>query len=175
MTALAETLTPNPSMQSRMATREKSPMLPSPLSFAPIGQAVMESFSEGVVVFDTHGRMLYANHRARRLIESLGDPAFLRGPALREHLVALGGRVRTLKHGPTDLGEAIFLADGDHAKTLAERERQAIVDTLEVTGGRLAETARRLGISRTTLWRRLREYGLRQQGEKGHVASARAS
>jgi len=150
-------------------------MLPSPLSFAPIGQAVMESFSEGVVVFDTHGRMLYANHRARRLIESLGDPAFLRGPALREHLVALGGRVRTLKHGPTDLGEAIFLADGDHAKTLAERERQAIVDTLEVTGGRLAETARRLGISRTTLWRRLREYGLRQQGEKGHVASARAS
>ena len=150
-------------------------MLPSPPTFAPIGQAVMESFSEGVVVFDTHGRMLYANHRARRLIDSLGDPAFARGPALRERLVALGGRVRALKHGPTDLGEAIFLADGDHAKTLAERERQAIVDTLELTGGRLAETARRLGISRTTLWRRLREYGLRPHGQKGHVPAARAS
>jgi len=175
MAALPETLTPIPSIQSRMATREKGPMLPSPPTFAPIGQAVMESFSEGVVVFDTHGRMLYANHRARRLIDSLGDPAFVRGPALRERLVALGGRVRALKHGPTDLGEAIFLADGDHAKTLAERERQAIVDTLEVTGGRLAETARRLGISRTTLWRRLREYGLRPHGQKGHVQAARAS
>ena len=120
MAALPETLTPIPSIQSRMATREKGPMLPSPPTFAPIGQAVMESFSEGVVVFDTHGRMLYANHRARRLIDSLGDPAFVRGPALRERLVALGGRVRALKHGPTDLGEAIFLADGDHAKTLAE-------------------------------------------------------
>jgi transcriptional regulator of acetoin/glycerol metabolism len=46
------------------------------------------------------------------------------------------------------------------AKTLAERERQAILDTLEGTSGKLAETARRLGISRTTLWRRLRAYGI---------------
>src|SRR5256884_1759115 len=39
-----------------------------------------------------------------------------------------------------------------------------IFDTLEVTHGKLAETARRLGISRTTLWRRLRAYGLRPNG-----------
>jgi len=31
---------------------------------------------------------------------------------------------------------------------------------LEATSGRLAEAARRLGISRTTLWRRLKSYGL---------------
>ena len=56
-------------------------------------------------------------------------------------------------------GEAAILA-GNGPQTLAERERQAILDTLQDTSGKLAETARRLGISRTTLWRRLKTYGL---------------
>ena len=43
---------------------------------------------------------------------------------------------------------------------MAERERRAILQALDETRGRLAETARRLGISRTTLWRRLKAYGL---------------
>src|SRR6185437_13065699 len=128
----------------RMAAREKNPNLPPPLSFAPLGQAVMETFSEGVVVFDPYGRMLYANQRAR--------------------LIAFGGRGRALKQGSLELGEVVFLADGGDSPTLADRERQAILDTLEVTHGKLAETARRLGISRTTLWRRLRAYGLRSNG-----------
>jgi len=146
-------------MQSSMA--HETPNLPPPLAFAPLGQAVMESFGEGIVVFDGAGRMVYANERARRVMDGLGDPAFLRGGALRERLVALGGRARSLKHGAAELGEAVFLPDGTGSKTLAERERQAIVETLEATQGKLAETARRLGISRTTLWRRLRAYGLR--------------
>ncbi len=44
--------------------------------------------------------------------------------------------------------------------TLLKRERQAITATLQDTSGKLAETARRLGISRTTLWRRLKSYGM---------------
>src|SRR2546422_2518332 len=73
-----------------------------------------------------------------------------------------------------ELGEVVFLpgASGD-SPTLAERERQAILDTLEVTHGKLAETARRLGISRTTLWRRLRAYGLRPDGNGGSGAATR--
>jgi transcriptional regulator of acetoin/glycerol metabolism len=39
-----------------------------------------------------------------------------------------------------------------------------IVGTLHATGWRLTETARRLGISRTTLWRRLREWGVEAPG-----------
>ncbi len=144
-----------------MAAREKNPNLPPPLSFAPLGQAVMETFNEGVVVFDSYGRMLYANQRARRTIDALGDGAAHRGENVRERLVAFGGRTRTLKQGSLELGEVVFLPDGGDSPTLAERERQAILDTLEVTHGKLAETARRLGISRTTLWRRLRAYGLR--------------
>src|SRR5213592_1808593 len=129
---LPETLTPHPSMQLRMAQRDKTTSVPPPLSFAPLGQAVLESFGEGVVVFDAYGRMIYANQRARRVVDSLGEATFLRGGALRERL-----------------------------------------DTLEQTHGKLAETARRLGISRTTLWRRLRAYGLRPDARGSHGPTAR--
>ena len=161
-------------MQGRMSSREKNSSLPSQPAFAPLGQAVLETFGEGVAVFDPYGRMLYANQRARRVIEGLEDGAAGHGDHLRERLMAFGGRARTLKQGSMELGEAVFLPEGDHGRTLAERERQAILDTLEVTHGKLAETARRLGISRTTLWRRLRAYGLRPNGQAGHASDARA-
>src|SRR6266567_4277275 len=160
-------------MQGRMPAREKTPSLPAPLGFAPLGQAVMETFSEGVVVFDPYGRVLYANQRARHTLDALADGTPHRGENLRDRLIAFGGRARTLKQGSLELGEAVFLPDGDDAKTLAERERRAILDTLEATHGKLAETARRLGISRTTLWRRLRAYGLRTDGRSAHRPTAR--
>ena len=131
----------------------------------------METVSEGVVVFDAYGRVVYANQRARRTLDSLGDGSSRRGENLRERLVAFGGRARTLKHSSMELGEVVFLPDGDGNHTLADRERQAILDTLEATHGKLAETARRLGISRTTLWRRLRAYGLRPNGRRGNGSS----
>ena len=159
--------------KGRMATREKTSSPPAPFTFAPLGQAVIETVSEGVVVFDPHGRMLYANQRARRTIDALGDAAGRRTDDLRERLVAFGGRPRTLKQGSVELGEVVFLPDGDPGRTLADRERQAILDTLDVTRGKLAETARRLGISRTTLWRRLRAYGLRPNGHGGHGSATR--
>ena len=71
----------------------------------------------------------------------------------------LGARFSALKNGTQNLGEAAILPPTG-ALTLAERERQAIADTLQDTSGKLAETARRLGISRTTLWRRLKSYGM---------------
>lgn len=39
-------------------------------------------------------------------------------------------------------------------------EKKLITNTLEETGGRKKEAARRLGISRKVLWRKLKEYGL---------------
>lgn len=159
-------------MQGRMATRDKTPGASAPPAFAPLGQAVMETVSEGVVVFDPYGRMVFANQRARKIIDAFGGEVN-RGDKLRERLVAFGGRTRALKQGTLELGEVVFLADGDSGRTLADRERQAILDTLEVTHGKLAETARRLGISRTTLWRRLRAYGLRPNGNGGQGSATR--
>src|SRR6266496_851487 len=102
-------------MQGRMPAREKTPSLPAPQGFAPLGQAVMVTFSEGVVVFDPYGRILYANQRARRTLDALGDGAPHRGDNLRERLKAFGGRTRTLKQGSLELGEVVFLpgASGD--------------------------------------------------------------
>ena len=159
--------------QTRLGAREKTANLPPPVSIAPLGQAVVETLSEGIVVLDLYGRLVYANQRARRVIEAWGDAGH-RSDNLRERLLAAGGRTRTLKQGTTELGELISLADRDHTRTRAERERQAILDTLEVTRGKLAETARSLGISRTTLWRRLRAYGLRPgaQGSQGNQGRA---
>jgi len=121
-----------------------------------------------LVVFDVQGRVMYANEHARRLMAVEGDLANQRAEILRPRLTALGGRSVPLRVGSSNLGEAIFLARSEQARTLADRERQAIVDTLQGTSGRLAETARRLGISRTTLWRRLKAYGLRPPNGNGH-------
>ena len=45
-------------------------------------------------------------------------------------------------------------------RPLGEIEREAIVATLEASAGNKSETARRLGINRKTLHKKLKEYGL---------------
>lgn len=126
----------------------------------PLVRALMESLGEGILVFDADGKFLYANEPARRAIGGLVDSGVRPDPALRSRLSTLGARVTPLRNGSAWIGEAVFLPAGEGARTLADRERQAILDTLRGANGKLAETARRLGISRTTLWRRLRAYGL---------------
>lgn len=130
--------------------------------FSPLAKAVLDGFSEGVVVFDRDARILYANEPAR---EALKDWDLSEGvPDLQARLTALGGRLRTLRIGSMDLGEAMFVPGVAGPTTLAAKEKEAIVKTLDAHGWRLAETARHLGISRTTLWRRLKAYGLHRDG-----------
>ncbi len=119
-----------------------------------VGRAILESLDQGVAVFDAGGRLLFANPGARRALADVSEDA----PDPRRALLAQRGRAVPLRDGETALGEAVFLA-GDGAATLAQQERRAILGALAETGGRLAAAARRLGISRTTLWRRLRAYG----------------
>lgn len=109
-------------------------------------------------MFGPDGRLAFANEVARRTVNALGNGGA--SPELKRELVALGGRVAPLRMGAMVAAEAVFLPAAAGTRTLAERERQAILDTLQGTRGKLAETARRLGISRTTLWRRLRAYGI---------------
>lgn len=133
--------------------------------FSPLARAVLDSFSEGVVVFDPHGRVVYANSPAEEALDSVAVDAPRDAERLVPELARLGARIAPLRVGDLKVGEAVYLPEtGERPKTLAERERNAILQTLEGNGWRLAQSARALGISRTTLWRRLKEYGLHRSG-----------
>src|SRR5215207_8627306 len=133
-----------------------------PSVFSPLAKALLDGFSEGVVVFDIEGRLMYANQPAR---EALAGMDLFEGSAdLQPRLAALGGRLRPLRIGGLELGEAMFIPGVEGPSTLAEREKEAIVKTLDLHNWKLAETAKHLGISRTTLWRRLKAYGLHRDG-----------
>lgn len=106
------------------------------------------------------------------------DPALQLTPQAEQQLLAhpLPGNVRQLKQA---LEVACVLAEGQGwidpahlhlpevaampaprgATTLREQSRQRVQQTLTECGGNVSEAARRLGISRTTLYRALREEG----------------
>jgi DNA-binding NtrC family response regulator len=137
--------------------------IPNTSVFSPLAKALLDGFSEGVVVFDSTGRVSYANQPARdALRDLLQEPEDAQN--LMPRLAAMGGRLRSLRVGNLELGEAMFIPGIDGPTTLADREREAIVRTLDSHGWKLAETAKSLGISRTTLWRRLKAYGLHRDG-----------
>lgn len=136
---------------------------PRATPFSPLARAVLDAFSEGVVIFDAHGQLSYANERARHIMNGLEGARGGNADELLPELARMGGRIAPLRVGDLRVGEAVYIPGEHGPHTLAEQERDAIVKTLDQTGWRLAETARRLGISRTTLWRRLRAYGLHRE------------
>ena len=55
------------------------------------------------------------------------------------------------------------LALAGEPRSLEELEREAIRQALEHYGGNLSDVARQLGIGRSTLYRKLDQYGLRSK------------
>jgi two-component system response regulator HydG len=134
-------------------------------ALTPFVRSVLDTFTEPALVFDNGGRLVFANQAARR---SLATTASLdngvSAPQLLPRLAPLGAMVKAVWVGETKVGDVIVLPAERSSDTLAERERRAILDTLEATGWRLTAAARKLGISRTTLWRRLKRYGHNRDG-----------
>src|SRR2546422_11670456 len=95
---------------AHMTPREKTASLPPLFSVSPLGQAVMESFGEGIVLFDSYGRLVYANAHAKRAAGIEGEMAAYRAQALRPRLLALGARVAPLPPGTPNAGEAGVLS-----------------------------------------------------------------
>ena len=110
-----------------------------PSVFSPLAKALLDGFSEGVIVFDVEGRVLYANQQAREAL--VGMDLSEHAPDLMPRLAALGGRLRPLRVGSLELGEAMFIPGVEGPTTLAAREKEAIVKTLDANNWKLAETA----------------------------------
>ena len=54
---------------------------------------------------------------------------------------------------------------------LVRAEADAIVTALRASNGRLTDTARLLGISRTTLWRKMKKHGINTGGRREEPGS----
>ncbi len=133
----------------------------------------------------TEDMALLAEHFLQQFCEEHGRPLKRLTPAALEALAGHSwpGNVREFKNFIESMvifhqGEEIDAADLPHEfgegpataaappvqnlvgkpRTMAEIERQAILDTLQLTGGRRAEAARILGIGLRTLQRKLKDY-----------------
>ena len=134
-----------------------------------MAKSLLDGFSEGVLVFSPEGEVIYSNAPAREALEAAD--LTLDSEDLQPRLAAVGGRLQPLRIGSLDLGEAMFIPGITGPTTLADREKDAIFKSLEAHNWRLADTAKYLGISRTTLWRRLRAYGLHRDGRSKWASS----
>lgn len=141
---------------------EQSQSGTKPSLFSPMAKSLLDGFSEGVLVFSAEGEVIYANSPAREALEDAN--LSMDTEDLQPRLAAIGGRLQPLRIGSMDLGEAMFIPGVTGPATLADREKDAILLSLEAHNWRLADTAKYLGISRTTLWRRLKAYGLHRDG-----------
>lgn len=68
----------------------------------------------------------------------------------------------TAGSGPTPFGFLRSLDADGHVRDLAAIEEEMIRIAIDHYGGRMTEVARRLGIGRSTLYRKLKEYGLEE-------------
>jgi len=67
------------------------------------------------------------------------------------------GNVRQLENA---IFRAMILSDGNTLRTLVDIERDLIEFAIENYSGHMSEVARRLGIGRSTLYRKVREHGV---------------
>ncbi len=101
--------------------------------------------------------------RAERVLQAHAWPGNVRelANAVNHGAVLSAGADVDVPHLPDDVVRPPASAAAAGAlRTLAEVEREHVVRVLEACGGRQIDAARVLGIGRTTLWRKLRAFGI---------------
>jgi len=101
--------------------------------------------------------------RAKSALESCRWPGNVRELAnsVKHGAVLAGDGDVDLQHLPEEVTSPGTTAPSSTSfRTLADMEREHVVRVLEACGGRQLDAARVLGISRTTLWRKLKAFGI---------------
>ncbi|HEY3217142.1 MAG TPA: sigma-54 dependent transcriptional regulator [Candidatus Eisenbacteria bacterium] len=140
------------------------------LSFSPEAMALLERYDYPGNVRELENAIEHAVTLSEgRVIRPADLPTALRTPRL---LPGVGGRdlAGGPRPGPERSGAAAAASVGAGLETapprdswsLADVEREHILRVLEVHHGNATSAARQLGISRTTLWRKMRHYGLQR-------------
>jgi two-component system, NtrC family, response regulator HydG len=98
---------------------------------------------------------------ATRLLQRYAWPGNVRelSAAVASALIRSGGGRIETQHLPPEIRDA-GASSRYQAATSADAERAAILDALRETGGALALAAQRLGMGRTTLWRKMKAYDI---------------
>ncbi|KPK65907.1 MAG: hypothetical protein AMK73_01585 [Planctomycetes bacterium SM23_32] len=98
-----------------------------------------------------------------RVFEAYGWPGNVRElkNAVERMVLLAEGSVLGLEHVPPDLLRAVREGPGERLEPLSEVERRHILRALESCRGNKTRAAEALGIDRSTLYARLRRYGIR--------------
>jgi DNA-binding NtrC family response regulator len=123
---------------------------------------------------DAGKRITRVDKQAMEALAQHGWPGNVREleNVIHRTLLVSAGLELTLDDLPEGIGGGAMAAPsvqvGDPApagkpKTLEEMEREAIIGALERNEGNLSDVARQLGIGRSTLYRKLEQYGLREK------------
>jgi transcriptional regulator with GAF, ATPase, and Fis domain len=130
-------------------------------------ELVTPEILDAFLAYDWPGNVRELQHTVERMVALRSEGALRLADvpsSLHNHLAAKGlERLAARVAEPPDGGA--HLPEFRHAASspvipLPETEKQEIVKALHSTNRQMAKTAQLLGISRTTLYRRMREYGL---------------
>lgn len=115
------------------------------------------------IYFRTGRRAPAISPEALRILQAYSWPGNVRelNNVLERAVILSSGAEITAEDLPTDLKRGILPKTPENLpQTLAEVERIHVLDTLEQTGGNKTRAAEILGISKKTLYHKLRMYGL---------------
>jgi transcriptional regulator with PAS, ATPase and Fis domain len=126
------------------------------LAFSPEAESLLERYDYPGNVRELENAIQHAVAVGEgRVIQASDLPSALR--ATRQ-LPTRGGTTRTRHASAED-------RDSRDTWSLADVEREHIRRVLDLHHGNATAAARQLGVSRTTLWRMLREYGIKRAGD----------
>ena len=133
----------------------------SVVGFSPEALAIIMRYDFPGNIRELRNLVQHAVVMAEKQIISVADlPIQVVARSSSHRLLASGEGGRSPRPSAVvDSGESYASSD-ENFKTLAQVEKEIIQWTLSKLSGNQTEVAKRLGISRSTLWRKIKEYGL---------------